>query len=120
MAKNEKYLSLLCLHKEQSCVEGMTLNFWIAQAICNKYLNIDVFTPNLPSHRRSKVLPISIIISISVCKFKFTGVRLREWPRSIKSWVGSQLCAPKVFPQGYPTPDNNLWLCRNFLNLNIC
>jgi hypothetical protein len=120
MANDEKYLSLQCLHKEQSCVEGMTLNFWIIQAIWNKSFNIDIFIPNLPPHRRSRLNPISIIISISVCKYKFTGVRLREWPRSIKSWVGSQLCAPKVFPQGYPTPDNDLWLCRNILNQYIC
>lgn len=120
MKRNENYIFLHCLHGEKSCVEGMTLNFWIAQAICNKYLNIDLFIPNLPSHRRSRVAGISIIISISVCKFKFTGVRLREWPRSIKSWVGSQLCAPKVFPKGYSTPDNNLWLCRKFLNHYTC
>lgn len=120
MTVNEKYLSLQCLYKEQSCVKGMKLNSWQSQAIWNKSFNIDIFIPNLPSHRRSRVRPINIIISISVCKYKFTGVRLREWPRSIKSWVGSRLCAPKVFSQGYLTPDNNLWLCRNFLNHNIC
>ena len=120
MTVNEKYLSLQRLYKEQSCVKGMTLNFLIIQAIWNKSFNIDIFIPNLPSHRRSRIISISIIISISVCKYKFTGVRLREWPRSIKNWVGSRLCAPKVFPQGYPTPDNDLWLCRNFLNHYIC
>ncbi len=120
MAVNEKYLPLQCLYKEQSCVKGMKFKSWISQAICNKSFNIDIFISNLPSHRRSRVIPINIITSISVCKFKFTGVRLREWPRSIKNWVGSRLCAPKVFPQGYPTPDNDLWLCRNFLNHNIC
>jgi hypothetical protein len=119
MKQNDKYLSLQCLHKEQSCVKGMTLNFWIIQAIWNKSFNIDIFIPNLPSHWRSRLIPISIITSISVCKYKFTGVRLREWPRSIKSWVGSRLCAPKVFPKGYPTLDNDLWLCRKFINQNI-
>ncbi len=120
MIIRNKILLLQCLHNEQSCVRGMTLNFWLAQAICNKYLNIDIFISNLPSHRRSKVIPISIIICISVCKVKFMGVRLRELPRSIKSWNGIQLYAPKVFPKGYPTPDNNLWLCRNSLNQYIC
>ena len=111
----EKYISLKCLHKEQSCVKGMRLNCWQSKAIWNKSFNIEIFIPNLPSHRRSRVSPVKIIMCISVCEFKFTGVRLRKWPRSIKSWVGIQLCAPKVFPQGYPTPDNDLWLCRNFL-----
>ena len=120
MNEQLKNVSLQCLHEEQSCVKGMKLNSWQSQAIWNKSFNIDRLIPNLPSHRRSRVRPINIIISISVCKYKFTGVRLRELPRSIKSWVGTQLCAPKVFPQGYPTPDNNLWLCRNFLNQNIC
>jgi hypothetical protein len=117
---NNKLLYLQCLHDEQSCMEGMTLNSWIAPAICNKYLNIDIFISNLPSHQRSKVLLISIIVSISVCKYKFIGVRLRELLRSIKSWNGIQLYAPKVLLKRYPAPDNNLWLCRNFLNLNIC
>jgi hypothetical protein len=109
-----------CLLEEKSCFKGMTLNFWTIQAIWNKSINIVIFIPNLPPHLRSKVVTNNIIIGISVCKYKFTGVRLRERPRSIKSWVGSQLCAPKVFPQGYSTPDNDLWLCRNYLNNNIC
>ncbi len=120
MKVNEKYLSLPCLYKEKSCVKGMKLNSGQSQAIWNKYFNIDIFILNLPSHRRVSVCSINIIISISVCKFKFTGVRLREWPRSIKNWTGSQWYAPKVFPQGYLTPDNGLWLCRSFLNQNIC
>lgn len=120
MFKIKIILPSLGLYNEQSCLKGMTLNFWLAQAICNKYLNIDLFIPNLPSHRRSRVTGISIIISISVCEFKFTGVRLRELPRSIKSWNGIRLLAPKVFPKGYFTPDNNLWLCRKLINHYTC
>lgn len=59
-------------------------------------------------------------MGISVCKFKFTGARLRELPRSNKSWVGTRLCAPKIYPKGNPAPDNNLWLCRKQLIQYIC
>ncbi len=114
----EKFINLQRLRDEQSCTKGMVLNSWAFQAICNKCFNVKSFIPDLPTHSRSRIVPIYIITSISVCKFKLMGVRLREWPRSSKSWDGSRLCAPKVFPQGCPTPDNNLWLCRNQL-LNI-
>lgn len=119
MKVNKKCLYLRCLYKELSCVKGMMLNFWISSAIWNKSFNIDIFIPNLFSFSRRRIFPISII-SISVCKFKFTGVRLRECPRSNKSWGGSWLSAPKVSPIGYPALDNNLWLYRNYLNRTIC
>lgn len=120
LIEKHKILSLQRLSDERSCTKGMKLNLWIIQAIWNIYLNIDISIPNLPSNMRSRIIPVNIISSISVCEFKLLGVRLRELPRSIKSWGGTWLFAPKVFPKGYPAPDNNLWLCRNLLIRTIC
>lgn len=117
---DDKSISLLCLYKEHSCIKGMKLISWDSQAIWTKSINIDTLIPNRHSNRRSRVFPINSIICISVCKVKLIGVRLRDWLRSIKSWIGSRLFAPKVSPKGYPTPDNNLWLCRIYSNYKIC
>ena len=129
--KKRILLPLKCFQNEKSCLEGTKLNLWYIQmnwnnlfnANCNKRFNIDSFITILTFPvKRKVVVAISITInsSISGNKVKFFGVRLRELPRSIKSWSGIRLFAPKVFPKGYLAPDNNLWLCRNLLKQYIC
>lgn len=59
-------------------MEGMMFKSWHSQVIWNKSFNIEIFIPNLPPRRRRRVCTINIITSISVCKFKFIGVRLRR------------------------------------------
>lgn len=115
-----------------TCLRGMELNLLHFQIICIKcfnpncikLFNIDSFNTFLTSPvKRNKIVDaMNVCFSSSITgnKYKFLGVRLRYLPRSIKSWSGSQLFAPKVLPKGYPAPDCNLWLCRKLVKFNIC